>query len=157
KPEYKAAAQVVACVQGGRDASSLVANCSDLLVTDPKARAVLACTAKAGSDSSQLTACAASSVLPPAVARYLPGGATSHGPPSFALCAAARRMNEAWRIAAGCAVQTGGNPVGFAGCTAGLLTLKELAQCFSGGSCFGPNNTIVKAYCNAFNDLLYGP
>ena len=27
-------------------------------------------------------------------------------------------MNEEWRIAAECAVQSGGNPVGFAGCTA---------------------------------------
>jgi hypothetical protein len=55
------------------------------------------------------------------------------------------------------ALSVGGNPVGFAGCTAGRLTIKELTQCFSGGSCFGPNNTIVKAYSNAFKDLLHGP
>jgi hypothetical protein len=158
KPEYKAASQVVACVQGGRSASSLVANCSDFLVKDPKTRAVLACATQAGSDSSKLAACAASAVLPPEVARYAACAATSQGgPTSFALCAAGPLMNEEWRIAAECAVQTGGNPVGFAGCTAGRLTLKELTQCFTGGSCFGPNNTIVKAYTNAFNDLLHGP
>jgi hypothetical protein len=66
-------------------------------------------------------------------------------------------MNEEWRIAAECAVQTGGNPGLFAGCTAGRLTLKELTQCISGGSCFGPDNTIVKAYTDALHDLLQGP
>jgi hypothetical protein len=69
-------------------------------------------------------------------------------------------MNEEWRIAAECAVQTGGNPVGFAGCAAGRLTLKELTQCFQGQigkDCFGPNNTIVVALTNAFNDLIHGP
>ena len=54
-------------------------------------------------------------------------------------------------------MQSGGNPLGFAGCTAGRLTLKELTQCFTGGSCFGPNNTIVKTFSDAFNDLLHGP
>ncbi|WP_207768094.1 hypothetical protein, partial [Methylobacterium frigidaeris] len=36
-------------------------------------------------------------------------------------------------------------------------TLKEITQCFSGKGCFGPNNTIIKAYTNAFNDLTKGP
>jgi hypothetical protein len=157
RPEYKAAAQVVACAQEGSDAGSLIANCSDSFIKDGKTRALLACTAKAGSDSEKLADCAASSVLPPEIARYATCAATSQGPTSFALCAAGPVMNEEWRIAAECAVQTGGNPVGFAGCTAGRLTLKELTQCFSGGSCFGPNNTIVKAYTNEFNDLLHGP
>jgi hypothetical protein len=156
KSEYRVASQVVACVQGGRDASSLVANCSDFLVKDPKTRAVLACAAQAGSDSSKLAGCAASSVLPPEVARYAACAATSTGPTSFALCAAGPTMNEEWRIAAECAVQTGGNPAGFAG-SAGRLTLKELTQCFSGQSCFGPNNTIVKWYSDVFHDVLYGP
>src|SRR2546421_12619677 len=70
KPEYKAAAKVVSCVQGGRDASSLVANCSDFFIKDQKTRAALACAADAGSDRNKLLACAASSVLPPDAARY---------------------------------------------------------------------------------------
>jgi hypothetical protein len=157
RPEYKAAAQVVACVQGGRDASSLVANCSDFFVKDPKVRAVLACATQA-SDRSKLAACAASTVLPPEVARYAACAATSQGgATNFALCAAGSQVNEEWRIAAECAVQAGANPVVFAGCTAGRLTLKELTQCFTGGSCYGPNNTIVKTYTNAFNDVLHGP
>ncbi|SDA34243.1 hypothetical protein SAMN02799622_05739 [Methylobacterium sp. UNC378MF] len=157
RPEYKAAAQVVACAQGGRDAGSLVANCSDFLIKDAKTRATLACAAKAGSDTKGLAGCAASAVFPPEIARYASCAVASQGPTSFALCAAGPLMNEEWRIAAECAVQTGGNPVGFAGCTAGRLTLKELTQCLSGGSCFGPNNTIVKFYTTAFNDLLHGP
>src|SRR5262245_22246047 len=69
-------------------------------------------------------------------------------------------MNEEWRIAAECAVQSGGNPVGFAGCTAGRLTIRELTNCFTGTvgkDCFGPNNTIVKGLANAFDDLTHGP
>lgn len=69
-------------------------------------------------------------------------------------------MNEEWRIAAECAVQTGGNPVGFAGCAAGRLTIRELTKCFAGQvgkDCFGPNNTIVKGLTNAFNDVIHGP
>jgi hypothetical protein len=157
RPEYKAAAQAVACAQGGRDAGSLIANCSDFLIKDEKTRAVLACAAQAGSDAQKLAGCAASSVFPPEIARYATCAATSQGPTSFALCAAGPVMNEEWRIAAECAVQTGGNPVGFAGCTAGRLTLKELTQCLSGSSCFGKNNTIVKFYTDAFHDLLDGP
>lgn len=157
RPEYQAASAVVACVHGGRDASSLIANCSSFIIKDAKTRAVLACAAHAGSDTKQLEGCAASAVLPPEVARYAACAATSTGPTSFGLCAAGPVMNEEWRIAAECAVETGGNPVGFAGCTAGRLTLKELTQCFTGGSCFGPNNTIVQAFKTSFNDLLYGP
>jgi len=69
-------------------------------------------------------------------------------------------MNEEWRIAAECAVQSGGEPFSFAGCTAGRLTVRELTKCFSGQigkDCFGPNNTIVAFYRNAFNDLTQGP
>lgn len=69
-------------------------------------------------------------------------------------------MNEEWRIAAECAVETGGNPIGFAGCTATQLTINELTKCFKGGigtSCFGKNNTIVLTLTNAFNDLTNGP
>ena len=67
-------------------------------------------------------------------------------------------MNEEWRIAAECAVETGGNPVGFAACTATQLTINELTKCFKGGigtSCFGKNNTVVLTLTNAFHDLTF--
>jgi hypothetical protein len=86
--------------------------------------------------------------------------ASSQGLTSFALCATSPAMNEEWRIAAECAAQTGGNPAGFAGCTAGRLTVRELTKCFTGTigkDCFGPNNTIVLGLTNAFNDMLHGP
>jgi hypothetical protein len=54
-------------------------------------------------------------------------------------------MNEEWRIASECAAEMGANPGLFAGCTAGRLTVRELTKCFTGGSCFGPNNTMVRA------------
>jgi hypothetical protein len=73
-------------------------------------------------------------------------------------------MNEEWRIAAECAVSTGGEPISFASCTAGRLTVQELTKCFNNpkaigeeGGCFGPNNTIIKYYTNAFHDLTQGP
>jgi len=158
RPEYKAASEVVACVRGGRDAASLVANCSGILIKDEKTRVALACVTRAGSDTQQLAGCATNSIFPPAIARYASCAATSQGgATTFALCAAGPVMNEEWRIAAECAVHTGGNPVGFAGCTAGRLTLKELTGCFTGKSCFGPNNTIAHAFNTTFNDLLHGP
>jgi hypothetical protein len=156
-PKYRTASEVMVCATNAHDTSSFIANCSDIFIKDQKTREALACAAESGGDKQKLAACAASSVLPPDLARYAACAAASQGPTSFAICAAGPIMNEEWRIAAECAVQTGGNPVGFAGCTAGRLTLKELTQCLSGGSCFGPNNTIVKAYTNAFNDLLHGP
>jgi hypothetical protein len=108
----------------------------------------------------QLAGCAAGAVLPPDAARMVSCATTSQGPTSFALCAAGPAINEEWRIAAECAVETGGNPVGFAGCTAGRLTIRELTKCFSGQigkDCFGPNNTFVVTLSNAFNDLTKGP
>jgi hypothetical protein len=66
-------------------------------------------------------------------------------------------MNEEWRIASECAVETGGNPIGFAGCAAGRLTIRELTKCFTSGDCFGPNNTVTKTLTNAFNDITHGP
>lgn len=68
----------------------------------------------------------------------------------FALCVAAPQMNAEMRIAAECLTSTGGNPVAFAGCAGGRLTLKELEQCISGSwrsedGCFGENNEVVKA------------
>ena len=156
-PEYRAASQVVECATNASDASSFIANCSDIFIRDHKTREALACAAEAQGDKQRLASCAAATVLPPDLARYAGCAAASTGPTSFAICAAGPSMNEEWRIAAECAVQTGGNPGLFAGCTAGRLTLKELTQCISGGSCFGPDNTIVKAYTDALHDLLQGP
>jgi len=79
KPEYQPALQIVACVQKGQDAGSLIANCSDFFVKDAKTRSVLACVAGAASDNGKLANCAVSSVLPPAIAHYAACAATSQG------------------------------------------------------------------------------
>jgi hypothetical protein len=160
RPEYQAAQQAYTCLANGRDASAFIENCASGFVKDEKTRQAMSCIAKANGDNQLLAACAAHSVLPPDVARYASCAATSQGPTSFALCAAGPSMNEEWRIAAECAVQSGGNPVGFAGCTAGRLTLRELTKCLTGQigkDCFGPNNTIRKTLDNAFRDILHGP
>jgi hypothetical protein len=69
-------------------------------------------------------------------------------------------MNEEWRIAAECAVQSGGQPYATAGCAATRLTVRELTKCFTGKigqDCFGPNNTIVEGVRNVFKIVLEGP
>ncbi len=160
RPEYQAAAKVYACVANGRDASSFVDNCAGEFIKDEKTRKAISCVAEANGNRDQLAACAAGSLLPPEVARYASCAATSDGPTSFALCAAAPMMNEEWRIAAECAVESGGNPVGWAGCTAGTLTVRELTKCFQGEigkDCFGENNTLRKTLDNEFADITRGP
>jgi len=159
KKEVRTAQRVYKCVSQGTDASALIANCTEG-VLDAKTSQTLACVSRSGGDRGQLAGCAAAAVLPPEAARLVGCATSSQGPTSFALCAAGSGMNEEWRIAAECAVQSGGNPVAFAGCTAGRLTIRELTKCFTGEigkDCFGPNNTIVKTLTNAFNDLTKGP
>ncbi|MDU6488945.1 hypothetical protein [Bradyrhizobium sp.] len=159
KLEVRTAQHVLTCISSGRSASSLIANCADGIL-DAKTSQVLSCVSNANGDKSQLAGCAAGAVLPPDAARVVSCATTSSGATSFALCAAGPAMNEEWRIAAECAVETGGNPIGFAGCTATQLTINELTKCFKGGigtSCFGKNNTIVLTLTNAFNDLTNGP
>ncbi|WP_439397230.1 hypothetical protein ACRQ5Q_09055 [Bradyrhizobium sp. PMVTL-01] len=160
KPEVRQALQVYNCASGGRDAKSIISNCSDGLIKDQKTRETLACVSQSSGDRAQLVSCAAGAALPPDAAHLVGCATSSQGPTSFALCAAGPAMNEEWRIAAECAVQSGGNPVGFAGCTAGRLTARELTKCFTGEfgkDCFGPENTLVKGVTNAFNDLTRGP
>ncbi|MCP3392015.1 hypothetical protein NLM27_24790 [Bradyrhizobium sp. CCGB12] len=159
KPEVRTAQHVRTCISSGRSASSLIANCADGIL-DAKTSQVLSCVSNANGDKAQLAGCAAGAVLPPDAARVVSCATTSSGATSFALCAAGPAMNEEWRIAAECAVETGGNPIGFAGCTATQLTINELTKCFKGSigtSCFGQNNTIVLTLTNAFNDLTKGP
>jgi hypothetical protein len=160
KPEVRQALQMYNCVAGGRDTKSIIANCSDGLIKDKKTREALACVSQSSGDRAQLASCAAGVALPPDAAHLVGCAASSQGPTSFALCAAGPAMNEEWRIAAECAVQSGGNPAGFAGCTAGRLTARELTKCFTGEfgkDCFGPENTLVKYFTNEFNDLIHGP
>ncbi|MGO7225881.1 hypothetical protein ACCT05_10680 [Rhizobium ruizarguesonis] len=157
--EAQIAQKMLRCAKAGRDAASILANCSEG-VLDEKSRQTVGCVVGAGGDKARLAACAAGTVLPPDAARLVGCATSSQGPTSFALCAAGPSMNEEWRIAAECAVQSGGNPVGFAGCTAGRLTVRELTKCFTGEigkDCFGPNNTIVKTLNNAYSDLTKGP
>jgi hypothetical protein len=160
KPEVRAAQAAYTCVAKSSDTVSVVAYCAQALPIDDKTRETLTCVARAGGDNSKLVGCAASAALPPDAARMVSCATNSTGATSFALCAAGPAINEEWRIVAECAVETGGNPLGVAGCAAGSLTIRELTKCFTGAvgkDCFGPNNTIVKTLENAFNDLIHGP
>ena len=159
EPELKKAIRLFNCTSKRYDAASVIADCAEG-VLDDKTSLTLSCIARSGNDKAQLVGCAAGAALPPDMARLVGCASNSPGPTSFALCAAEPSMNEEWRIAAECLVETGGNPVGFAGCTAGQLTMRELSKCLTGEigkDCFGPENTIVKSLTDAFNDLTHGP
>ena len=157
--QARAVQRAYKCISAGKKPSDVLANCTEGLI-DGKSRIALSCITKAGGDRTALAACAAPAVLPPDAARLVACAASSQGATYFALCAAAPAMNEEWRIAAECAVQSGGEPLTFGGCTAGRLTLRELTKCFTGQigkDCYGPNNTIVVTLRNAVNDLTHGP
>lgn len=72
-------------------------------------------------------------------------------------------LNPELQIALQCAVSTGGEPMAFAGCAGGQLTLRELNKCLESGiggeGCFGPNNEIVKGLSAIGLEIedLYGP
>lgn len=128
---------------------------------DPKAMATVTCLTKSNGNGQAMAACAVVNFLPPEVAKAAACASQSTGAVSFALCATGSGMNAEMRMAAECAASTGGEPVTFAGCTAGRLTVAELTKCLSGeigtdGGCFGPNNTIVKTINNIAKDLTEG-
>jgi tetratricopeptide (TPR) repeat protein len=110
KKIVQGAATAYRCASGGEDGAAMVANCvGDFAGLDDKTRRTLICAASAGSDQAKLASCAAGQVLSEDAARLVGCASNSQGATSFALCAAGPIMNEEWRIAAECAVQTGGN------------------------------------------------
>jgi hypothetical protein len=153
--ETRAVQKYYHCVSEGTEFADLLANCTEG-VLDGKSSQALSCVVRANGDAGLLTGCAAGAALPPEAAKLVGCAATSQGATDFVLCSAGPAMNEEWRIAAECAVNSGGVPITFAACTAGRLTVRELTKCFK-GDCFGPNNTIVVGIRNAVNDLTQGP
>lgn len=159
-PELQAAEQLYNCASKGRDMAHVITYCTSALKLDPKTQMTLACAARANGSQSKLAGCAAEAVLPADAARYVGCAATSQGPTSFALCAATPQMNEEFRIASECAVQSAGEPSSTAACAATRLTIRELGKCITGTvgkDCFGPNNFFVKTLNDAFKDVLSGP
>jgi hypothetical protein len=72
-------------------------------------------------------------------------------------------LNPELTVAMECAMSSGGEPMTFAGCTGGRLTVMELNKCFTigvgGNGCFGDNNEIVKGLRAVGVDLgqIMGP
>jgi len=158
-PRLAQAQKVYECVQKTGDPAALIESCSKGLLDD-RTRTAAACVARSNGDRGALAACAGQSLLPGEAGRLVGCAASSQGAASFAICAAAPSINEEWRIAGECAVSSGGEPISFATCTGGRLTIRELGKCLTGKfgkDCFGPNNTIVKYYTNMWNDLTKGP
>lgn len=160
-PELQSAYYAYNCLSNYSELSYLLTECSTLIPgLNDQTVASVACVANAGDSREALLGCASSAVLPPEAARYVGCAARSTGLTDFAICAAAPLVNEEWRIAAECAANSGGQPYVFAGCAVTRLTVREITKCFTGEfgkDCFGPNNTIVQYYTNAFNDITKGP
>lgn len=156
RPELATARQLYDCATSDADDPvTLIAGCSEGFL-DGDTRQFAGCVADNGAETEALVGCAASTVLPEELGPIVECGSSSTGGTDFALCMFGPDMNAEWRIAAECAVNSGGEPVTFASCTAGRLTVRELTKCLSGKigqDCFGPNNTIVNAYATVFNDL----
>lgn len=158
-PRLAEAQKLYTCVQKVGDPAGLIESCSQGLL-DNKTRQAAACVARSSGDRAALAACAGQAILPGEAGRLVGCAASSQGAASFAICAAAPSINEEWRIAAECAVSTGGEPISFASCSGGRLTIRELGKCLTGKvgtDCFGPDNTIIKFYTGMWNDLTKGP
>jgi hypothetical protein len=160
RPDYPAAQQVYACVDGGRGAGAVIENCAGGLIKDEKTRRVASCLAESSGNQARWAACAALAALPADAARYVSCAADDQGATAFALCSLGTTMNEEWRIAAACAMQADGNPVAYAQCTAGRLTVQELAKCFAGKAgedCYGPDDAVVRGLHDALRGVLDAP
>jgi hypothetical protein len=158
-PRLAGAQKVYNCVKKAGDVGSAIAACSDGLL-DQRTQQAVSCVSHANGDRAALAACAGQAILPGEAGRLAGCAASSQGATSFGVCAISPSINEEWRIAAECAVSSGGEPISFASCTGGRLTIRELTKCIGGKigeDCFGPNNTIRKYYENMFNDLTKGP
>lgn len=155
RPEIQQAAKVLSCVSNGMDPASLIANCSDG-VFDAKTALITSCVAQNISDAGAMAGCAASSLVPQQFGPVFKCAASGTGGTDTALCLIGPQLSAEWRIAAECAVQSGGVAPAFATCTAGRLTIRELTKCLTGTigkDCFGPSNTIVAAFNTVANDL----
>ena len=117
-PRLAQAQKVYECVQKAGDPAALIESCSQG-VLDDKTRKAAACAARSNGDRGALAACAGQALLPGEPGRLVGCAASSQGAASFAICAAAPSINEEWRIAAECAVSSGGEPMSFATCTGG--------------------------------------
>lgn len=117
---------------------------------------VQTCYSQSGGDWSKLPLCMASQQFDPNTQRAIgciqeqaqSGQVSAWG---TVACVGANNlnMNPEMTIAVQCAATTGGDPMGWAGCTGGQLTQRELTKCITNGvggpdGCFGPNNTIVQ-------------
>lgn len=128
------------------------------------------CFRQGNRNDAQIAACIAEPNLGQNERRYLQcimsnsqqQGQVSWGP--AAACAVAGDLNAEWQIAVSCAVNSGGEPLVFAGCTGGQLMTREISKCWSGGigtsnGCFGPNNEFRRwaDQMNQYVQRTFGP
>ncbi|SPO69489.1 hypothetical protein [Pseudomonas sp. JV241A] len=160
-PEQSEGVKTARCIATSKSDAQRLACLNDSIPMDPTAKKSLACVIAANGDTQATAKCAIGEIIPGDLGKALSCGTTSTGAVDFALCVAGPQMNAELRMAAECAASSGGEPISFASCTAGRLTVAELTKCMSGqigqeGGCFGPNNTIVKTLNNAIHDLTHG-
>lgn len=156
-----AAAQCMSTARDNRDLLACAVGNLPLNTFPATARQAMDCALAGGDDLADIGTCMAATNLPPEVNKALKCAGKAVGAVDFALCAVDVGLNPELRIAAECATSTGGEPVSWAACSGGRLTVRELQKCLSGeigkeGGCFGPNNELVKILNNAAKDLTQG-
>lgn len=114
---------------------------------------ILGCATSGGSDK-EILACVGKQYLGENEQRYLECATQNNfDVAATAVCgiSGSLGLNPEAQIAVQCAATSGGEPMTFAGCTAGQLGKRELEKCWEHGiatddGCFGPNNTIRQYY-----------
>lgn len=136
------------CVAQANDATGKIA-CLGKRVF-PGEEALIGCAAQVSSDWKTAAGCVAAEKIPGDAGKVISCGVKNGGVNlGTAICVAGLDSNltAEQQIALQCA-STDPEPIGFAACTAGMLTLKEFMQCrnahVGSGQCFGENNEIRK-------------
>jgi hypothetical protein len=130
----------------------------DLQEKYAKVRRVQEC-AEGATDDAELVDCVGKETLGANERYYANCVAQNEGSPGAALvCGLSKDLTPEQQIAAGCLVETGGEPHAYAACAGGQLTKRELEKCWQHGiatedGCYGPNNEFRKFWNNVDDRL----
>jgi hypothetical protein len=98
KPELRQAITAVRCLTNGKEASDVIAVCTQPFIKDPKLRQALAWASQSNGGVNGFGACVAGSFLGGEPGRLMTCATQSASCTGFALCAAGPKMNQEWMI-----------------------------------------------------------
>jgi hypothetical protein len=141
------------CVLSSNGDQGALAGCLGSKALGKRERQIVGCATSGGSEK-EILACIGNQYLGANEQRYIACATQNNfDVAATAVCGISGSMglNPEAQIALQCAAASGGEPMAFAGCTAGQLGKRELEKCWNHGiatddGCFGPNNTIRQFY-----------